>query len=358
MKHIIIIVTLLVLNSCFLSPVENNKIKVINEDQKIFISNENIKYISIHNDYAVLGAPTYADGSVHIFKKISNIWEIEKTFNSYVNNFGNNVDIFNDNLIVGSSGYYFIYNKIDTSWLLQNQVQIGTTPSVSISQESAVVAAPERVTILHKTNNVWSSETTLSFNNNGGTPIAKLYQNILIVGLQRSEPNQRGYVNIYKRDETWNSVDTLNAWDARDYDNFGYDVDKSNKYIIVGAPGDNSGDSVNTGAAYIYKLENEEWIFDAKLTIENSHENLKFGSSVAISDNFAVVGTQYDDEGGDNAGAAFLYKKTLIGWSLKSKLMASDAEQFDQFGNVVVISDNNDILISSVNIGSVYYFKP
>ena len=64
-----------------------------------------------------------------------------------------------------------------------------------------------------------------------------------------------------------------------------------------------------------------------------------FGSSVAISGDYAIVGAWAEGEGGSNAGAAYIYWRTgLNTWGEGIKILATDPEANAHFGNSVAIS--------------------
>ena len=77
----------------------------------------------------------------------------------------------------------------------------------------------------------------------------------------------------------------------------------------------------------------------------------RFGESVSISGDHAIVGAWLEDEdvsGGNflnGAGSAYIYERNGLGvWSEVQKIVASDRASFDQFGNTVSISGNYTIL--------------
>lgn len=77
----------------------------------------------------------------------------------------------------------------------------------------------------------------------------------------------------------------------------------------------------------------------------------EFGTSVAISGNYAIIGAPRDsrDSTGPNgipgAGAAFIFEKDSNGlWVEQQKLLASDREMGDQFGMTVSISGTHAIV--------------
>lgn len=101
----------------------------------------------------------------------------------------------------------------------------------------------------------------------------------------------------------------------------------------------------------------------------------RFGTSVCISGNTAIVGAYYEDEDelGNNtlldAGAAYIFELKSGTWKETAKLVASDRASEDFFGHSVSISgttaiigapredEDSDGLNSIPNTGSVYVFE-
>jgi hypothetical protein len=87
-------------------------------------------------------------------------------------------------------------------------------------------------------------------------------------------------------------------------------VSISGDYAIVGAYAEDAAGAINTGAAYIfYRNEdgNDNWGEVTKLTASDAEAHDNFGYSVSISGYYAIVGARYEDAGGTNAGAAYLF---------------------------------------------------
>ena len=128
-------------------------------------------------------------------------------------------------------------------------------------------------------------------------------------------------------------VHKLNASDSTGSDEFGTSVAISGNYAIVGAPmNDNQGN--NSGSAYIFNVTTgaEVHFINESLLSADDHS----GFSVAISGNYAIVGARYDDDAGNASGSACVYNVTT--GSRVVKLTASDAGSNDYFGYSVAIS--------------------
>jgi hypothetical protein len=84
----------------------------------------------------------------------------------------------------------------------------------------------------------------------------------------------------------------ITAGDAADIDSFGDAVALHGDYALVGAPDDDSI-HLGRGAAYIFNRNQggaDNWGEVKKLTASDAENDDEFGGSVAIYDNYAVIG--------------------------------------------------------------------
>ena len=87
-----------------------------------------------------------------------------------------------------------------------------------------------------------------------------------------------------------------------------------------------------------------------KLVASDRAHDDNFGFSVAISGDFAIVGSRNEGEDtSDNyppsgAGSAYIFKWNGTNWNQETKLVASDREDSDHFGHSVSISGNSAIV--------------
>ena len=87
----------------------------------------------------------------------------------------------------------------------------------------------------------------------------------------------------------------LKAFDASIDDQFGYSVAISNDFAVIGSSKDSilSGESAyytESGSAYIYQWNKNKWEYKQKLVPDNLKPHMKFGISVAIENNYIAVG--------------------------------------------------------------------
>jgi len=150
----------------------------------------------------------------------------------------------------------------------------------------------------------------------------------------------------------------LNASDDVAFTDFGYSVAISGNIAIVGAPRDDDG-GANAGAAYLFDTSTGQQI--SKLSASDAEGDDWFGWSVAISGTTAIIGALREDSEGSNSGAAYVFDTTTS--QQLFKLTASDAAAFDTFGVAVAISGNTAIVGASgdsygllTQAGSAYIF--
>ena len=181
---------------------------------------------------------------------------------------------------------------------------------------------------------------------------------------------------------TWIEVQKLTASDYAVNDQFGSSVAISGDYILVGAKfqdEDENGLNVmsNSGAVYVFERNaSGVWVEVQKLVASDRAPEDLFSWSLDISGDRAIVGAYYEDEDENNsnsmmwAGSAYIFERNSSGvWNEVQKIVASDRDVMDQFGWSVAISNDyaavganwEDHDENGLNIvgsaGSVYIFE-
>jgi hypothetical protein len=143
-----------------------------------------------------------------------------------------------------------------------------------------------------------------------------------------------------------------NAW-------IGQAVWLNGNFAILGSDGNNDS-GPNSGAAYLFDVTTGEELF--KLTAEDPARGSIFGHAVLVDGTTALIGANGTDDPiiGESTGAAYLFDVTT-GEQL-FKLTASDAAERDFFGHGIGISGNRAIVGShadddnGASSGSAYLF--
>ena len=166
-----------------------------------------------------------------------------------------------------------------------------------------------------------------------------------------------GKVYIAKQDcDGWTIYQELSRPDARNYCGFGSILFMEGKTLaVVGCD-----PSISYGnAVYMYERDNnDQYVFTQKIARDENSLYDNYGSRIAISENFMVIGSSYNSTDSnlnnylENAGAAYIFFKGANGvWTLVQKIVASDRERRDTFGNSVAIYKNT-IVVGAVDEGS------
>lgn len=171
---------------------------------------------------------------------------------------------------------------------------------------------------------------------------------------------------------TFQQIQKIVADDRAESEEFGSSLAISGDYAIVGAI--NADDTIDwngrPGAAYIYMRSGNDWIQQQKILPGDGGSGGEFGVSVAIDGDYAIVGAHYEavDTGlgnwVSNAGAAYIFVRNGSTWLLQQRIVASDGEYYDRFGESVAISGDHAIVGSpydggvfgSAGAGSAYVF--
>jgi len=185
-----------------------------------------------------------------------------------------------------------------------------------------------------------------------------------IVGAPQNDDIGSGSAYVYVRNPVtnlWTEQQKLLASDGADKDHFGYSVSISGDTVIVGAYG-NDDDGTNRGSAYIFVRNAGTWTEQQKLLNSNGQINDWFGLSVSISGDTVVVSAEGEDDGGSQAGAAFIYVRNGVTWTEQQKLLPSDKKTNSYFGNSVAISGDTVVIgkyldsTIAYQAGSAYVF--
>jgi len=175
-----------------------------------------------------------------------------------------------------------------------------------------------------------------------------------------SSPDSGAAYVFVRSDWMWMEQARLIAPDGRPDDRFGWSVAIEGDTAVIGAYSHQHG-SVRQGAAYVFVRSGGTWAFQAELLPLD--ETSAFGWSVSIDGDTALIGAFGDSDMGSNSGAAYVFVRSGTSWSQQAKIAGYDADAYDHFGCSVSL-DNNTALIgayqtdsSGSDAGAAYVFK-
>ena len=130
----------------------------------------------------------------------------------------------------------------------------------------------------------------------------------------------------------------LIASDGLAGDRFGFSVSINGDYAIVGAPGPDENNDTS-GSAYIFKREGSNWIQQDKLAAFPNAYGDYFGCAVSIYDDYAIIGAYGNDI---YLGSAYMFKREGTNWIQQDELVG----QVNRigFGNSVSIGGDYAII--------------
>lgn len=126
------------------------------------------------------------------------------------------------------------------------------------------------------------------------------------------------------------------------------------------------GDSAiaNTGSAYVFTRSEDFWTEDHKLIASDGVAIDSFGVSVSIKGNIALVGSSNDDHpGAFTGGSTYVFVKSGNDWMQDLKIIASDSQENDYFGEAVSLSGGTALIgafrddANGNESGSAYFYE-
>ena len=137
---------------------------------------------------------------------------------------------------------------------------------------------------------------------------------------------------------------------------FGSKVGVAGDFVVAGSYMDSTfGD--DAGAAYIFRREGTEWVQDAKLFASDPHDDQEFGCAVAMDGDVIVIGG-HDFHAGYHIGpgSAYVFRRYGEAWIEEAKLVASDGQMDDRFGSAVTIQGDT-IIVRATGAKAMYAFE-
>ncbi len=146
----------------------------------------------------------------------------------------------------------------------------------------------------------------------------------------------------------WSPPAMIQPTDLVTSDRFGASVSLDGDLAIIGAY-TVDGVLADTGAAYIYQFDNgtSMWVQQAKIVAASSSANDRFGVSVSIHANgdgtgFAAVGAYQAEDGGRDSGCAYVFRKVAptAAWVQEAILLPMDINGGDLCGRSVSVASS------------------
>lgn len=178
-----------------------------------------------------------------------------------------------------------------------------------------------------------------------------------------------GAVYVFKKDQggakNWGEIKKITDADKASNAAWGKNISISGDYAIIGTPNKSPSGASQAGAAYIFKKDQggmDNWGQLKVITASDKVASDQFGSSVAISGDYAFVGSPFHDTHSlFNNGAAYVFKMDEGGmdnWGEVQKILASENEFQSNFGTALSATQGMAI-ISTPNLkrGHSFFYQ-
>jgi hypothetical protein len=274
--------------------------------------------VALSGDTAAFGVDNADDlgangGTAYVFTRTGTTWTQEAKIvpadGAAGIRFGSSIAVDGDTLVIGApsdddagvaSGSAYVYIRTGTTWGLQQKLVPADTVAVDFFGTAVAVGGDTLVA-----GSPFDDDGAL----NGGS----------------------AYVFV-RSGTTWTQQDKLVALDASTGDFLGSSVALAGERAIAGAGGaDPAGDG--SGAAYVFARTGTTWAQDGKLLPPDGAAGDSFGRSVTIEGDVAAVGAHEHDSPDINRGAVYAYQRSGSAWSLRTKLLPTNGNTGDRFGN-------------------------
>lgn len=179
--------------------------------------------------------------------------------------------------------------------------------------------------------------------------------NALLVGARwgDSTVESSGSAYVFRRTSpgVWIEEAKLVADDPADVDQFGRAVALDGDTAVVGAPRrDTAGD--NAGAVYVFTRSSGAWSLEAELTASDAEAGAELGRAVAVAGDTLLAGAPNDDASGEDAGAVYAFRRFGGTWSQEAKITSAAPSPGDRFGFSVAL-DAETAVIGAVGAADV-----
>jgi trimeric autotransporter adhesin len=308
----------------------------------------------------------WLSGAVYVFRRAGTTWQQEaylKASNTGAEDyFGRSVALSGDTLAVGATG------------------ESSAAKGVDGDQDDDSTISSGAVYVFRRTGTTWQQEAYLKASNtearDGFGLTVALAGDSLAVGASDEDSAARGVngdqddnsltrsgaVYVFRRAGTaWRQEAYLKASNTGVLDRFGASMALAGDTLAVGAPGEASAaqgvdgnqsgnQAPDSGAVYVFRRTDTAWQQEAYIKASNTGASDELGTSVALSGDTLAVGARFedsaaqgvggnqDDDGVENSGAVYVFRRAGTAWQQEAYIKASNTGFDDIFGTSVALA--------------------
>jgi hypothetical protein len=245
------------------------------------------------------------------------------------NLFGVGVDLDGSYALISAHGNVdssaYVFKRENEGWVEQAKLTAsdgdGFGYSIALDGEYAVIGAPQSeyggaAYVFKRNDETWTEQAKLTvsggeFGDYFGNGVA-LDGEFAFIGAPFDDDNgdRSGSAYVFKRSgSTWTEQAKFISPDGLEKQEFGWHISMDEGYALVSS----TGNYTNQGF-YVFKLEGSDWVESTKIS---PSEGCYFRGPVSLDEEFALIG------GGNSA---YVYIRENDGWVESDKLTASDGD--------------------------------
>jgi|GEM_PF-2862817 len=315
--------------------------------------------LAVDGDTAVVGARWDEDedgidaGSAYVYSRTNGLWSLQtKLTVPDSEKFGFSVALDGETALVGDPGIgsnsAYVFSRNGGSWDREATLTIDTDDSaygysVALDGDTALLGGSidetARAHVFSRSRGVWvrksvlvADETTVQ---SGGAEVGLAGGTAMVGAWQADNENgpAAGSVFVFTRaDGEWDRETRLTANDGNEGAGFGWSISMSGQTAIIGAWRDHNANGELAGAAYVYTDSEESWTLADTLIADSGGSDDRFGFSVALEDDVAVIGSFADSTSEADTGTAYVFSRIEGTWAQVARLAPGDGREDNLFG--------------------------
>ncbi|MGD9420460.1 MAG: hypothetical protein Q7R22_016100 [Verrucomicrobiota bacterium JB025] len=346
--------------------------------------------LAIDGDTVLVGcglAPVYS--TAELYQRTGNVWNWSRTFQ-----YGSDVALDGSRILLGAhndpgdgngdnDSYYgaaFIYELEGPEWVLGQRLTMGNRragaglgSSIAMQGDTLAVGARSEpnpsgssagaVYVFARSSGMWQLQSRLASDSTVASPYFALRLALdgdtLAVSSTSdahtadtgTETSNVGSVSVFTRDgDVWSRQQKLYAEDFASSDGFGTGLALQGDHLLVGSPNDSDGSGSgqsSIGSVYWFERSGDAWTQQSKIRSGVTRDSQRFGCSIAIDGDTAIIGAHTLISSNYYAGRAFVFTHDGSAWNKQATLNSPTPGAWIHFGGSVAISGDTVLVAST-----------
>jgi hypothetical protein len=227
--------------------------------------------------------------------------------------------------------------------------------SVAVDGNTAAVGAPGRaagpsfpdsgaVFVFQQRDSKWHLEARLSApapeaHAAFGHAVAVAGDTILVGAIGANALSGAAYL-FRRRQGRWEFETELRRPQGGFLERYGASVALDRDWAVVGHPRAPVGERTRAGAAHVFQRREDGWSHVEVLGARPARSDEEFGRAISLSGDWLAVGTQFGDDAGLNTGVGYLFRRCGGRWCFEHAVLAQGAGSMDEVGTAIALSAN------------------